>query len=240
MSWLCVQKESAYCNCKQFGREMKKKEEEGSASVRLGIYGSCWRDAAVWVHQECVLCKNCSHAEVCSLTTANKLPREHWLRFFFFSYCYSKFTDHLRIAVAALRTRRFCRSETILPGRFSQIVSSFPNRWHNTDTTGSDWPELLLPSLKSTGSDQYLNPPVFFLSFFLFLLLLERFHFFPPRIWEPVCNQSGFWSSSISNKWERPRRDYVNAWWQQPGCDAGRGGEGRERGAHCRVRAPVR
>lgn len=84
MSWLCVQKESAYCNCKQFGREMKKKEEEGSASVRLGIYGSCWRDAAVWVHQECVLCKNCSHAEVCSLTTANKLPREHWLRFFFF------------------------------------------------------------------------------------------------------------------------------------------------------------
>lgn len=55
-------------------------------SVRVGIYESCWRDAAVWVHQECVLCKNCSHTQVSSLTIVNKLSQEHWLGFFYFYF----------------------------------------------------------------------------------------------------------------------------------------------------------
>lgn len=141
----------------------------------------------------------------------------------------SGFTDH---NVAVLRIRRFCRSLCIetLRTLFPQNASSFPNRSHNIDTTGRDWPELHLPSLKSTGSDQYLDPLVF--SFPLSPFLLVRFHFFLLWIWKPVSDQSGFWSSSISNKSERPRRDYVNAWWQQPGCDAGWGGRGGE-GAGC-------
>lgn len=171
---------------------------------------------------------HCSHTKVSSLTTANKLSHEHWLGLYLFIYMYfismaSGFIDH---TVAALQTLLQVTVHRNSQDVFPQNASSFPNRSHNIDTTSRDWPEVHLPSLKSIGSDQYLNPLVFFFPPPLFPPLFERFHFFLLWIWEPVCDQSGFWSSSISNKSERPRRDYVNAWWQQPGCDAGWGGEG--------------
>lgn len=142
-----------------------------------------------------------------------------------------RFTDHLRLPVAALRTRCFCGSavETIirLPGRFPQIVSSFPDRSHNIDTTGSDWPELLLPSLKSTGTDQYLNPLVyfFFLSFFSFFFS-SRFTFSCRRF----RNQSA--TSQGSDPWAFPTSQSVRGeiTWTRDGNSraAMRGGEGRE------------
>lgn len=151
---------------------------------------------------------------------------------------------HLRLRVAALRTRCFCGSavETIirLPGRFPRIVSSFPHRSHNMDTTGSDWPELLLPSLKSTGSDQYLNPLVyfFFLSFFSFFFS-SRFTF----SCRGFRNQSA--TSQGSDPWAFPTSQSVRGeiTWTRDGNSraAMQGGErGRERGAHYSVRACVR
>lgn len=132
---------------------------------------------------------------------------------------------------SGLRIRRFCRSlctETPRTFFFSSKMLQVFTIDHSTSTRQRltrasltfnevNW---LWSTLKSSGILFSTSP------FFLLLLLLVRFHFFLLWIWEPVCDQSGFWSSSISNKSERPWRDYVNAWWQQPGCDAGRGGEG--------------
>lgn len=173
--------------------------------------------------------------------TAHTLKCPHWQRqinfhmntgWDFHFFIFLKFILYPWPQVLLIILLLLCASEASaghcaskLPTVFPQNASSFPNRSHNIDTTDRDWPELHLPSLKSTDSDQNWNPLVFFFRPPLFLLLV-RFHFFLLRIWEPVCDQSGFWSSSISNKSERPRRDYVNAWWQQPGCDAGWGGRG--------------
>lgn len=109
---------------------------------------------------------HCSHTKVSSLTTANKLSHEHWLGLYLFIYMYfismaSGFIDH---TVAALQTLLQVTVHRNSQDVFPQNASSFPNRSHNIDTTSRDWPEVHLPSLKSIGSDQYLNPLVFFFS----------------------------------------------------------------------------